>query len=104
MSRKRCKSKNIRASTDEENQTSVWQDPKFVIGIAFVGTVIVVLISIFLYKLIQRKKKRSSSTGFNPDSELDDSDETSIGGVTYTQFQTAENPVPHETFDGWWMT
>ena len=58
MSRKRCKSKNIRASTDEENQPSVWQDPKFVIGMAFLGTFIVVLVSIFIYKLIQRKKTK----------------------------------------------
>ena len=87
MSRKRCKSKNIRASTDEENQPSVWQDPKFVIGIAFIGTVIVVLISIFLYKLIQRKKKRPLSTEYTFDSELDDVYESSIGGVTYINLE-----------------
>ena len=41
----------VRASTDEENQPSVWQDPKFVIGMAFLAVIVVIVIGILVNKV-----------------------------------------------------
>lgn len=62
--------RRLRASKDDEAETSLFQDPRLIIGLYFVGIVLIIIICLLIYKFISDRIHRTGALSSTTEATL----------------------------------